>query len=137
MLIISSFGYLNFFYNLARSVAKAFCIFILHVKKILLKIFWLCSIFLSFPCFADPFMAGDLVLGEKLHKESCSSCHDGMVPGGNGDELYLSEFRAINSSSKLKSQVEFCANQNGVAWFEDEIESVSRYLNNNFYKFLN
>ena len=87
------------------------------------------------PSFADPFSLGDVVLGENLHNQICKNCHDGMVPGGNGNELYLSELRAISTSSKLISQVEFCANQSGATWFEEEILSVSKYLNDNFYKF--
>ena len=94
-------------------------------------------VFLSIikPSFADPFSLGDVVLGEKLHNQICKNCHDGMVPGGNGNELYLSELRAISTSSKLISQVEFCANQSGATWFEEEIVSVSKFLNDNFYKF--
>ena len=83
--------------------------------------------------FADPFSSGDVALGENLHNQNCKTCHDGMVPGGDGNELYLSELRVISTSSKLISQVEFCANQNGLTWFEEEIESVSKYLNDNFY----
>jgi hypothetical protein len=85
---------------------------------------------------ADPFPNGNLVLGEKLHNEYCKACHNGMIPGGNGDELYLSELRSIITASKLISQVEFCASQNNIAWFEEEIESVSKYLNDNFYSFI-
>jgi hypothetical protein len=124
-----------FFQKFTLSLLKFDFGLILVVKKIILKFFLMSLIFLSFPCFSAPFMNGDISIGETLHKENCSSCHNGMVPGGNGSEIYMSEFRAIKTSSKLKSQVEFCANQNDIAWFEEEIDSVSRFLNDNFYKF--
>lgn len=120
---------------------KAFFRFLFSWHKMIFKFFrfklLVLFVVLSFikPSFADPFSLGDVVLGEKLHNQICKNCHDGMVPGGNGNELYLSELRAISTSSKLISQVEFCANQSGATWFEEEIVSVSKFLNDNFYKF--
>ena len=58
-----------------------------------------------------------------------------MMPDGQGNDLYLPEFRSITNSVKLSSQVEFCANQNDLFWFEEEVESVSKFLNESFYKF--
>ncbi len=120
---------------------KVFFRFLFSWHKMIFKFFrfklLVLFVVLSFikPSFADPFSLGDVVLGEKLHNQICKNCHDGMVPGGNGNELYLSELRAISTSSKLISQVEFCANQSGATWFEEEIVSVSKFLNDNFYKF--
>ncbi len=105
--------------------------FLCCLKSILTLIF-LCF---SFNTCADPFAIGDFDFGKKLHDESCSSCHNGMFPSGNGDELYSSDFRSISNSSKLRSQVEFCANQNNFIWFDEEIDSVSKFLNDNFYQF--
>ena len=120
---------------------KVFFGFLFSWHKMIFKFFrfklLVFFVVLSFitPSFADPFSLGVVFLGEKLHNQVCKNCHDGMVPGGNGNELYLSELRAISTSSKLISQVEFCANQSGATWFEEEIVSVSKFLNDNFYKF--
>ncbi len=72
----------------------------------------------SSTCFADPFNTGDVIMGKNLHNLNCVSCHNGMVPGGDGHELYLSDLRSIVTAPKLRSQVEFCANQNNIVWFE-------------------
>ena len=114
-----------------------FFIIISFFKKFLKTNILIIYLLLIQPSFADPFSSGDVVLGQGLHNQNCKSCHDGMVPGGNGNDLYLFELRAISSSAKLHAQVEFCANQNGLTWFEDEIVSVSKFLNVNFYKFSN
>lgn len=114
-----------------------FFIIISFFKKFLKTNILIIYLLLIQPSFADPFSSGDVVLGQGLHNQNCKSCHDGMVPGGNGNDLYLLELRAISSSAKLHAQVEFCANQNGLTWFEDEIVSVSKFLNVNFYKFSN
>ena len=85
--------------------------------------------------FSAPFSAGSFKVGKELHDKNCISCHNGMMPDNKGNDLYLPEFRSITTSVKLNSQVEFCANQNDLFWFEEEIESVSKFLNESFYKF--
>ena len=67
-------------YNFLFNVIKFFKKFI---KTNTLIIFLL----LIQPSFADPFSQGDIVLGENLHNQNCKSCHDGMFPGGNGNDL--------------------------------------------------
>ncbi len=127
---------LNFQNDLTLNNKKRYIDYDVSLKKFFFKVLYFFSLFL-FSCtsFAGPFDTGDIELGDDLHNKNCTSCHDGMVPGGNGNEIYLSEFRTIKSSGKLRSQVEFCSNQNNIVWFEEEVESVSKYLNKNFYKF--
>ena len=86
-------------------------------------------------CFAEPFAEGNDKNGGLLHSDSCKSCHDSMFPNGTGDDIYDFDLRKIKSSQSLFSMVEFCANNSGLAWFEEEINDVSKYLNRNFYKF--
>ena len=86
---------------------------------------------------AAPFEEGNKANGSELHAESCQSCHDSMSPDRKGDDVYDKDFRKIKSSKALYSMVEFCANNNGLAWFEEEIIDVSKYLNQKFYKFKN
>ena len=100
-----------------------------------LKMVFLCA-FCS-TCLAGPFDQGDAGNGNFLHTESCSSCHNSMYPNGKGEDIYDEDLRKIKTSKSLYAMVEFCANNNGLAWFEEEIIDVSKYLNQKFYKFEN
>ena len=71
--------------------------------------------------------AADITRGEQLHGERCMRCH--------GTEVYTRSNRRIKSLEKLGSQVHFCKNQTGAVWFDDEVDDVIEYLNQNFYKF--
>ena len=86
---------------------------------------------------AGPFNEGNEKNGNVLHGENCRSCHDSMFPNGKGDDIYDEDLRKIKSSKGLYSMVEFCATNNGLAWFEEEIIDVSKFLNQKFYKFEN
>ena len=86
---------------------------------------------------ASPFVEGNTKNGNVLHDENCRSCHDSMFPNGKGDDIYDEDLRKIKSSKALYSMVEFCATNNGLAWFEEEVIDVSKYLNQTFYKFEN
>ena len=86
---------------------------------------------------AGPFDEGNIKNGNVLHGENCRSCHDSMFPNGKGDDIYNEDLRKIKSSKALYSMVEFCANNNGLGWFEEENTDVSKYLNQTFYKFEN
>ena len=107
--------------------------------KIIFGIFFsflFCFKFLN-PTLANPFDAGNISNGLQLHQEGCNSCHNSMFPDGNGNEIYTKDIRKINTSKKLYSMVEFCAGNNNLGWFEEEIIDVSKYLNDSFYKFKN
>ena len=86
---------------------------------------------------AGPFEGGNKKNGNVLYGENCRSCHDSMFPDGKGDDIYDEDLRKIKSSKALYSMVEFCATNNGLAWFEEEVTDVSKYLNQTFYKFEN
>ena len=91
----------------------------------------------SSACVAGPFDMGNTKNGNVLHGKNCQGCHDSMFPGGKGDDIYDEDLRKIKSSKALYSMVEFCATNNGLGWFEEEITDVSKYLNHEFYKFEN
>ena len=73
--------------------------------------------------------------GASLHQEKCATCHQNLVPTGDGSVLYLRSDRKVQSLRKLASQVGFCNTELRLDLFpEDEAELV-KYLNQQFYKF--
>jgi len=110
------------------------------LRRFYTGLYILLAIFLftiSSPSLGGPFVEGNKKNGDALHGENCRSCHDSMFPNGKGDDIYDQDLRKIKSSKALYSMVEFCATNNGLAWFEEEIIDVSKYLNQTFYKFEN
>ncbi|MGV6859109.1 MAG: c-type cytochrome [bacterium] len=76
----------------------------------------------------------DLDNGKKLHDANCVSCHTKMT-GGDGSALYTRSKRRVTSSDALTSQVRRCATNLNLTWFDDQIDDVSSYLNQEYYKF--
>jgi len=77
--------------------------------------------------FADLANAADLTNGSLLHAEKCTSCHDTAA--------YTRENRIVQSLPGLGTQVRFCKDNLGVAWFDDEVDDVVGFLNKNYYHF--
>jgi hypothetical protein len=77
--------------------------------------------------FAVSANAADSTNGGLLHAEKCTSCHESAV--------YIRENRIVQSLSGLGTQVRFCKDNLGVAWFDDEVGDVIGYLNKNYYHF--
>jgi mono/diheme cytochrome c family protein len=71
--------------------------------------------------------AEDISLGKELHQESCLECHK--------PELYERADRTVKTLQHLRSQVLFCAVNNDVEWFDEEIDDVTAYLNAFYYLF--
>ena len=71
--------------------------------------------------------AEDISLGKGLHQESCLECHK--------SELYERADRTVKTLKHLRSQVLFCAVNNDVEWFDEEIDDVTAYLNAFYYLF--
>ncbi|MEE9494275.1 MAG: cytochrome c [Gammaproteobacteria bacterium] len=65
--------------------------------------------------------------GKALHEKACTSCH--------GSEVYTREDRKMQSLDSLKSQVARCNANTRAGWFDDEMESVTNFLNDSFYHF--
>jgi len=71
--------------------------------------------------------AEDISYGKTLHQENCLECHS--------SELYERADRTVKTLQHLRSQVLFCAVNNDVVWFDEEIDDVTAYLNAFYYLF--
>ena len=72
--------------------------------------------------------------GRTLHQQNCVACHaQGFGPDGSG--IYTRANRRVNSLAALETQVTFCQNNLGLAWFEEEVGSVVKHLNQQYYRF--
>jgi len=71
--------------------------------------------------------AEDISVGKELHQENCLECHK--------PELYERTDRTVKTLKHLRSQVLFCAVNNDVEWFDEEIDDVTAYLNAFYYLF--
>ncbi len=66
--------------------------------------------------------------GQTLHDAHCLACHD--------PALYTGKAPKVKSLDALKAQVERCSHGAlGLDWGSTEIDTVTRYLNENFYRF--
>jgi len=105
------------------------------VRPLLLLVGLLSASVGSSAALANPFLSGNLQQGRSLHEAKCASCHNSMMPGNKGEELYDEFNRKMKTVAQLKAMVDFCANRTKSGWFDEEITSVSRYLNDTYYKF--
>ncbi len=71
--------------------------------------------------------AEDINVGKELHQENCLECHK--------SELYERTDRTVKTLNHLRSQVLFCAVNNDVEWFDEEVDDVTAYLNAFYYLF--
>ncbi len=71
--------------------------------------------------------AGEDFHAEKFHQANCTGCHDSKV--------YIRNNRRVNSLPRLESQVRMCDANLGKKLFEDDILSLTDYLNDNYYHF--
>ena len=71
--------------------------------------------------------------GKELHDKSCTSCHIRMQ-GGDGSTLYTRSNRRVNSLNALEAQVRRCESNLELKWFDEDVMSVSEYLNTEYYK---
>jgi len=69
----------------------------------------------------------DLSGGKSLLKEHCYGCH--------GEEIYVRKKRIVTSYPKLVKRVRFCSLQRNLTWFDEDIDNVAAYLNQEFYHF--
>ncbi len=71
--------------------------------------------------------AGEDFHPEKYHQANCTGCHDSKV--------YTRSNRRVNSLPRLESQVRMCDANLGKKLFDDDIRSLTDYLNDNYYHF--
>jgi hypothetical protein len=74
-----------------------------------------------------PAISADAVHGRELQEANCMSCHD------NG--MYTRKDRKITSPDGLQKQVRRCELTLGLQWFDEDVNDVAAYLNQNFYQF--
>ena len=71
--------------------------------------------------------AADLAKGKTLHDSICKTCHQA--------DYYTRKDRIIHSVEELKQQVGRCQTGAGENWSVTDIEDVTAYLNDTYYKF--
>ncbi len=76
---------------------------------------------------SSPALAQDIKNGETLHQNNCLRCHDSGV--------YTRTNKRVTTLPKLGKQVRFCKDNLGLTWFDDEVNDVVQFLNNNYYHF--
>lgn len=65
--------------------------------------------------------------GEALHQANCSKCH--------GTDIYTKADRKVTSFKALASRVAMCDANIGSQLFPEDLDKITTYLNDNFYKF--
>ena len=85
---------------------------------------------LSAPVLADQ---SQISWGGELFSENCSECH--MVP--HNDEWFQARADAGNMASydSLRTMVQGCANNFNLPWFDEEVEAVTAWMNQQYYEF--
>ena len=71
--------------------------------------------------------AADINHGKSLQQENCMRCHD--------DSIYTREERRVTTRDALQRQVQRCETNLNLAWFPEDVDAVTEYLNTSFYKF--
>jgi cytochrome c553 len=71
--------------------------------------------------------------GAKLHQQHCVSCH-GSLTGGKPDTIYTRSDRRVTTLAGLRKQVQRCELSLGLSWFDEDVDAVTGYLNESFYR---
>ena len=79
------------------------------------------------PFLLTPVLAVDLENGKSLHDENCLRCHD--------ESKYTREDRMIKNFQQLHERIKQCELMAELTWFDEEIDDVAAYLNDQFYHF--
>ena len=74
-----------------------------------------------------PAAAVDIENGDDLHFEHCTGCHQ--------EEVYTRENRNVRTLERLGLQVRFCKDTIGLSWFDEDVDDVVEFLNQNYYHF--
>jgi len=73
--------------------------------------------------------------GKALHDASCMSCHTSKYPD-EPNTVYSREDRTVTKYSQLTSRVQLCGTRAvDTAWFDEDFDAVTTYLNTEFYHF--
>ena len=71
--------------------------------------------------------AADTGHGKSLVQQNCTTCH--------GDQVYTRDNRRVTTLAGLQKQVRRCELSLQLKWFDEDINDVTAYLNESFYKF--
>ena len=96
------------------------------IFKSTIKTFGLVN-FLTLMLFNSPIQAFDISNGKALHDENCFACHN--------ESQYTRQDRIVTNYEKLRARVMQCELMLELAWFDEEVDDVTAYLNQAFYKF--
>jgi hypothetical protein len=83
--------------------------------------------FITLLLFNLPVLAVDIENGKTLHNENCVRCHQ--------VSQYTRENRIVNSFDELRTRISDCELSAELTWFDEEIDDVTAYLNEAFYRF--
>jgi hypothetical protein len=76
---------------------------------------------------SQPLLAIDISHGKLLQQQNCMSCHD--------DGMYTRENPRVTTHDALHSQVQRCETTLDLTWFPEDVDAVTDYLNQTYYKF--
>ena len=65
--------------------------------------------------------------GKEIYNKGCQGCH--------GTEVFTRPDRKVKDLAQLAGRVRQCSYAIEAKWFDEEINAVTQYLNNAFYKF--
>ncbi len=88
---------------------------------------WLPLAALMAACAAAPAAAQDLSRGRALYENRCTACHETSV--------HQRASRKAQSFAALRAEVERWNATTGGDWKRDEVDQVSAYLNERYYRF--
>jgi len=83
----------------------------------------------SLGLFGETTAAADLARGKLLYETNCGECHTKSVSGRPN--------RVAKSVYDIRKWVIQWESYKGYHWTDDEVEDVTQYLNNRFYKYKN
>ena len=91
------------------------------------KIYGLLIFLTIIPFLVTPVLAVDLENGKSLHDENCLRCHD--------ESKYTRKNRIVKNFQQLYERIKQCELMAELTWFDEEIDDVAAYLNDQFYHF--
>lgn len=92
-----------------------------------MRAFALIGLFTTLAAVAGGVVASEDFDAEHFVRDKCTQCHDSSV--------YTRQDRRVTSLERLHSQVRMCDANLGTGLFDEDIEAVVGYLNENYYKF--
>lgn len=73
-------------------------------------------------------------LKSKLHQANCIECHAAMFDN-KPNTMYTRKDRKVKTAEGLRSRVQMCAINLNLQWFDEDIDEVTHFLNEEFYHF--